>query len=137
MERLKAPFLGSFGSKTSESLPAVRGSSRVRRLQALSLLVREPDVRCCSQSVAAKKPKQQGAGGYALQMQQLQLGAALQRPSDAHSLRRGRGHLRVRGPGQRERGRGHSQHCPLQQQRTLDRALAADARPPPPHRRLE
>jgi hypothetical protein len=67
MERLKAPFLGSFGTKTSEGITAPVGlqSASVDAGRAIAPSHTSSQA-VVSQGVAAKKPKQQGpvaAGG--------------------------------------------------------------------------
>jgi hypothetical protein len=61
MERLKAPFLGSFGTKTSEGITAPVGLHSASVDAARALAPRQTSSQAVvSQGVAAKKPKQQG-----------------------------------------------------------------------------
>eukprot|EP00882_Tetradesmus_deserticola_P006949 GHRQ01007320.1.p1 GENE.GHRQ01007320.1~~GHRQ01007320.1.p1 ORF type:complete len:371 (+),score=115.59 GHRQ01007320.1:156-1268(+) len=61
MERLKAPFLGSFGTKTSEGITAPVGLRLSSVVTARTTAPRQNSLQAVvSQGVTAKKPKQQG-----------------------------------------------------------------------------
>eukprot|EP00882_Tetradesmus_deserticola_P020732 GHRQ01022402.1.p1 GENE.GHRQ01022402.1~~GHRQ01022402.1.p1 ORF type:complete len:185 (-),score=17.19 GHRQ01022402.1:512-1066(-) len=61
MERLKAPFLGSFGTKTSEGITAPVGLRLSSVVIARTTAPRQKSLQAVvSQGVTAKKPKQQG-----------------------------------------------------------------------------